>query len=53
MDVGNILAPNQVTYVDITLHRFVDKNVFRFGPVTKKPVSFKGTKPLGEPVENK
>ena len=25
IDVGKILAPNQTTYVDITLHRFVDK----------------------------
>jgi len=52
MEANHILAPNQTTYVDITLHRFVDKNVFRFGPVTEKPVSFKGIKPLGEPVEN-
>jgi hypothetical protein len=48
----SILAPNQTTYVDIKLHRFVDKNVFRFGPVTEKPVSFKGIKPSGEPIEN-
>lgn len=53
MDVEKILAPNQTTYVDIMLHRFVDKNVFRFGSAAEKPVNFKGTKPLGEPVENK
>lgn len=47
---GQILAPNQTTYVDITLHRYVDKNVFRFGPVTDRPVSFKQIKPSGEPV---
>ena len=40
------------TEVDITLHRFVDKNVFRFGPATGKPIDFKGVKPLGEPIEN-
>ncbi len=30
--VERILAPNQTTYVDIVLNRFVDKNVFRFNP---------------------
>ncbi|MFH2057689.1 MAG: phospholipase [Pseudomonadota bacterium] len=47
---NSILTPNQTTYVDIKLHRLVDKNVFRFGPVTDKPVSFKKIKPSGEPV---
>ncbi len=52
IEIDQILAPNQTTYVDITLHRFVDKNVFRFGPVTGKPVSFKRVQPLGEPIQN-
>ncbi len=50
---SKIIAPNQTTYVDITLHRFVDKNVFRFGPATGNSVSFKGIRPLGENVDNK
>jgi hypothetical protein len=47
-EVQKILMPNQTIYVDIQLHRFVDKNVFRFGPATDKPVNFKGVKPSGE-----
>ncbi len=48
----NIFKANETTYVDITLHRFVDKNVFRFGPATDKPHSFKSTKPSGETLIN-
>jgi len=44
----NILAANETTYLDITLHRFVDKNVFRFDPANKGSKSFKGTKTSGE-----
>lgn len=47
-EVKKILMPNQTIYVDIMLHRFVDKNVFRFGPATDKPVNFKRIKPSGE-----
>ncbi|MCG8549110.1 MAG: hypothetical protein MI799_01765 [Desulfobacterales bacterium] len=47
-EIEKILMPNQTIYVDIMLHRFVDKNVFRFGPATDKPVNFKGIKPSGE-----
>ena len=47
-EAEKILMPNQTIYVDITLHRFVDKNVFRFGPATDKPVNFKKVKPSGE-----
>ena len=43
--VGQILAPNETTYIDIKLHRFVDKNLFRFDNATDKRKSFKGTKP--------
>ncbi len=45
--VDNILVPNQTTYVDIKLNRFVDRNVFRFGKVADKPESFKRIKPSG------
>jgi triacylglycerol esterase/lipase EstA (alpha/beta hydrolase family) len=48
VSVNSILVPNQTTYVNITLNRFVDKNVFRFGPVKDKPLSFKKTKPFNE-----
>ncbi len=49
---NEIMIPNQTTYVDIKLHRFVDKNVFRFDPVSKKPVNFKNIKPDKEPTGN-
>lgn len=49
-EVKKILMPNQTIYVDIMLHRFVDKNVFRFGPATDKPINFKRVKPSGEPL---
>jgi len=44
----NILAANETTYLDITLHRFVDKNVFRFDSATEGSNNFKGTNPSGE-----
>jgi len=44
----DILLPNQTIYINIVLHRFVDKNVFRFGSANAKPFSFKNTKPSGE-----
>ena len=47
-EIQKILMPNRTIYVDIMLHRFVDKNVFRFGPATDKPINFKGVKPSGE-----
>ena len=46
--VENILAPNQTTYVDITLRRLVDKSVFRFDRADKPSGSFKRVKPSGE-----
>lgn len=46
--ITEIFIPNQTTYVDVELRRFVDKNVFRFGDVSKKPVSFKDIKPSGD-----
>jgi len=51
LSARDILIPNQTVYINIVLHRFIDKNVFRFGPVADKPVSFKNTKPSGENLE--
>lgn len=48
---SSIIVPNQTTYVDVTLRRQVDKNVFRFDSATKPRQSFKNLKPLGEVVE--
>lgn len=47
---ADIIAPNQTTYVDITLKRQVDKNVFRFDPADQPRRSFKKLKPSGEPI---
>ena len=43
----DIFAPNQTTYIDIQLERFVDKNVFRFDAANKPQGSFKNVKPMG------
>ena len=43
-----VMKPNETTYIDIKLHRFVDNNVFRFDPVTDGTKSFKKIKPSGE-----
>jgi len=48
--VGKVFAPNETTYIDITLDRKVDKNVFRFSPANKPSVSFKRVKPSGEVI---
>jgi len=50
ISIQDILAPNETTYVDIELHRFVDENVFRFGPVKDDPESFRKTKPSGNTI---
>lgn len=50
--VSDIIVPNQTTYVDIKLHRFVDKNVFRFASVEDKPEDFKDIDPSGESTGN-
>ncbi|WP_136799962.1 esterase/lipase family protein [Desulfosediminicola ganghwensis] len=49
--VESILSPNQTTYVDVRLHRFVDKNVFRFDPAQDGSGSFKNIKPSGNTVK--
>lgn len=43
-----VLASNETTYVDIILHRFVDKNVFRFDQAADGVKNFKKIKPSGE-----
>lgn len=48
----NILASNETTYVDIILHRFVDKEVFRFDPASDGPKNFKRIDPSGEPISS-
>ncbi len=47
VSLTDIVAPNQTTYVDITLKRCVDKNVFRFARGDEKRGSFKGVKADG------
>ena len=50
VSLTDIVAPNQTTYVDITLKRCVDKNVFRFARGDEKRGSFKGVKADGGEV---
>lgn len=50
--LGDIFVPNETTYIDIILHRFIDKNVFRFGPASSGPVNFKDIKPSNEYIDN-
>ena len=45
-----IIVPNQTTYVDITLKRQVDKNVFRFDPASQPRRSFRKLQPAKEPI---
>lgn len=45
LPLTELIKPNQTLYVNIVLKRRVAKNVLRFGPVSKKPHSFKGEKP--------
>ena len=47
-----VLVPNETTYIDITLHRFVDKNVFRLDPAINGDKDFKKIKPSGESLSS-
>ncbi|MFT3831012.1 MAG: hypothetical protein QM691_15020 [Opitutaceae bacterium] len=49
--LDDFVDPNTTLYVDIVLHRIVDQNVARFGPIDGSPGEFKDTKPNGTPVE--
>ena len=48
--LSDIFVPNQTTYIDISLERFVDKNVFRFDRARDSQTSFKNVKPMGDDV---
>ncbi len=48
LNINEVLAPNQVTYIDIRLRRKVDKNVFRFSRADQPRESFARVKPSGE-----
>ena len=51
LKVQNILTSNQTTYVDVTLRRIVDKNVFRFDKADQPRGSFKRVRPSGEEAD--
>lgn len=51
IDVDKVFAANETTYIDITMTRQVDKNVFRFTEAGLKPKSFKKLRPSGDPVD--
>lgn len=46
--IEEVCAANQTTYIDITLKRLVDKNVFRFESADKPRESFSRVKPSGD-----
>ena len=51
IEVWNIVRPNQTTYVDVTLRRIVDKNIFRFDKADGPGRSFKRVRPAGEEAD--
>jgi len=46
-----MLQPNETLYVKIILHRYVDRNSFRFGSADNKAMSFKDEKHNGGTIE--
>jgi hypothetical protein len=50
MAIDKVFSPNQTTYIDVTLNRQVDKNVFRFTGGRKNKESFKDVSPSGKTV---
>ncbi len=50
MAVNKVFSPNETTYIDITLKRQVDQNVFRFSGARKTNESFKDVNPSGKIV---
>lgn len=46
-----LFCPNQTLYIDITLNRYVDKNVFRFSSAAETQASFKGVRPANDTVD--
>ncbi len=50
--VSKILAPNETTYVDITMRRQIDKNVFTLSKPSTKQSDFKGMRPSANTVRS-
>lgn len=50
--IDQIMAPNETTYVEVTMRRRIDKNVFTLAKASAKQGSFKGTKPSGKTVND-
>ena len=50
LSIEEVFAPNQTTYVDITLKRQVDKNVFRFSRGDKPRGNFAKIRPSGDVI---
>lgn len=50
-ELTQILKPNETIYLQIVLHRYVDKEVFRLDEGIKEQHSFKDTEPSGEDIE--
>ncbi|WP_411991172.1 esterase/lipase family protein [Agarivorans sp. DSG3-1] len=48
--IDEVCGANQTTYIDITIHREVDKNVFRFDKASNPSGSFKNVKPSGDVI---
>jgi len=50
---ASLFKANQTSYINIKLHRCVDKNVFRFDPASVGRASFKKIKPSGDLIDNR
>lgn len=48
---STVLVANETIYIDIILHRFVDKKTFQFSPAKSKAHSFKDTVPSGKTTD--
>lgn len=48
--IEKVIAPNETTYIDITLNRQIDKNVFRLKKSGGKPEDFSKVKPSGKTI---
>ncbi|MEH6584243.1 MAG: hypothetical protein V7754_20090 [Halioglobus sp.] len=51
MSVQDVFAPNETTYIDVVVNRFVDENVFQFSSAEGKRESFKKVKPSGRLID--
>jgi len=50
---ASLFKANQTSYINIKLHRCVDKHVFRFDPASAGRSSFKKIKPSGDLIDNR